>query len=137
MVEFTFIPGTRDPETEKPLRGRTCSSLFPLRFPPPYPPPFSFLLGDPLGLLCLTHYCLQVLTFLRSGLTRRRPLVLESLSKFAVQPLDWSVPSLTPKLEILGLAVLSGTEFYPGPLVRFSLLLFCYANSAGAAGVLQ
>jgi hypothetical protein len=85
VVEFTFIPGTRDPETEKPLfRGRTS---LPLQLPPsPSPPlsPFPFSFRGPFGLLCLTHYCLQVLTFLRSGLIRR-PLVLESLCRSKIR----------------------------------------------------
>jgi len=90
VVEFTFIPGTRDPETRKASFAAALHfSLFPSNFLPftlsssSLPsPPFPFLLGDPLGLLCLTHYCLQVLTFLRSGLIRRLP----RHSSFCVNP---------------------------------------------------
>lgn len=135
MVEFTFIPGTRDPETEKPLfRGRT--SLFPSNFHlhPLLLSPFSFLLGDPLGLLCLTHYCLQVLTFLRSGLVRRppRPRVFVSTQNSCSH---WTGLCHRCRLNsIPGLAVFSVTlESYLGPLIRF----FCFYFVTQTQQVLQ
>lgn len=132
---------------EKPLLRPHFTSLFPSNFltftlsSSSLPsPPFPFLLGDPLGLLCLTHYCLQVLTFFRSGLIRRLSSSLEFLCQSKNSRCShWT--GLCHRCHLnsrfLGLAVFSSTvESYLDPLVRI-FTLFCFYFVTQTQQVLQ